>query len=511
MCILGVVMPIARRLKPLLAAVPLLAAGFAPAGIAAPGAGPTDPPMVAAPSADAAASEQQIWKGAVTLPGDQTLECIIYLSPKGDGSWVGSIDIPPQGIEGAPLRDIKVGEGTLAFTLAFPGVDESGWAKWELDRADGTATGTLYQSGMEFPTELVRTSEEAVAAEAAARRPQTPKPPFPYRSEDVRVDVDRGAHTLAGTLTLPEADAFEAPYPAVVLITGSGPQDRDETLLGHKPFAVIADHLTRLGVAVLRCDDRGYGDSTGDFSAATTLDFADDVRAQMAFLAARDDIDADRIGLVGHSEGGAVAPIVAADNDDVAFVVLLAGCAIPGDEVLLGQSAEILRRGGMPEARIRRGAEVRQRLLEAAAEGASPTELYDDVRTLVEIEAGAPMSDEALDSAAHMVARQLTSPWMVAFLKLDPREYLRRVRCPVLAINGELDVQVLPDENLGAIRSSLEEAGNDDVMIVRLDGVNHLLQEAERGTIDEYAIIQQTITPEALDLMGRWIVKRAGE
>ena len=452
----------------------------------------------------------QIWSGVVTLPTGQELEFAVYLTPEDDGSWGGSIDIPVQGVDGAPLRDVKVDGGSLAFTLAIPGTPEASWPRWTLDVTGDKAEGLLHQSGMEFPTAMERTSEAAMAEAAEARRPQTPKPPFPYRAETVTVDA--GDHTLAGTLTLPAvADFGDGPYPAVVLITGSGPQDRDETLFDHKPFAVIADHLTRQGVAVLRCDDRGVGASTGDFSTATTLDFAEDVRAEMAFLAGRDDIDTKRIGLVGHSEGGEIAPIVTADNDKVAFVVLLAGCGVPGDEVLVGQAAVILRRSGVPEARIERSTEARKRLVEKAKGGASPAELYDDARTLVEIDAGAPMSDEAVDAAANMVARQMASPWMVGFINLDPRAYLTRVKCPVLALNGELDLQVLPDENLGAIEDSLEKAGNTDVSIVRLDGLNHLFQQAKTGLPAEYSTITQTFDPDALDTMSGWILEHTAE
>jgi hypothetical protein len=284
-----------------------------------------------------------------------------------------------------------------------------------------------------------------------------------------------------------------------VLITGSGPQDRDETLLGHKPFLILSDYLTRHGIAVLRADDRGTAKSTGVFSKATTADFATDTEAGVAYLKTRPEIDPHKIGLIGHSEGGVIAPMVAARNKDVAYIVMMAGTGVPGGEVLAAQMEAIqLANGAKPEDAAKTAA--RQREIDKIIETEKDEATLD--KELKEKMADMP------DTQAGMAITELTSPWFRYFLAYDPATALRKVTCPVLVLNGSLDKQVLPSQNLPAIRKALEQAGNKHFEIDELPGLNHLFQTAKTGSPMEYAQIEETMSPVALDKMATWIAKQ---
>ncbi|MEK7331226.1 MAG: alpha/beta fold hydrolase, partial [Candidatus Eisenbacteria bacterium] len=314
---------------------------------------------------------------------------------------------------------------------------------------------------------------------------------------------------LAGTLTLPRG---AGPFPCALLITGSGPEDRDEAVFGHRPFLVLADHLTRQGIAVLRVDDRGVGGSTGRFSQATSEDFAGDVLAGIEFLKTRREIDRKRIGLIGHSEGGLIAPMVATRSKDVAFIVLMAGPGIPGDSTLMLQSAAIRRSVGASEASIAQEMGVSRRIYAQLRQGDSAG-VVRTARELVGLQvAGLPEEQRSavgdLDSAATAASRQLFGPWMRFFVTYDPRPALRRVRCPVLAINGEKDLQVLPKENLAAIETALKAGGNRDHTVKELPGLNHLFQTCTLCTIAEYMQLEETMAPAALEEMSEWILRR---
>jgi hypothetical protein len=321
--------------------------------------------------------------------------------------------------------------------------------------------------------------------------------PYPYHDEDLTYDNKVQNVTLAATLTIPQG---KGPFPAVVLITGSGPQDRDETLLGHKPFLVLSDYLTRHGIAVLRADDRGTAKSTGDFSTATTADFATDTEAGIAYLKTRAEVDPHKIGLIGHSEGGVIAPMIAARNKDVAFIVMMAGTGVPGDQILPAQGEAIEVAGGKsPEEAAKNAAKLREML------------------TLVETEKDAiilekklkeKMAGDVPEGQIGLQIKQLTSVWFRYFLTYDPATALRKVTCPVLAINGSLDKQVLPSQNLPAIRKALAESGNQHVEVDELTGLNHLFQSAKTGSPAEYPQIQETMSPVALDKMATWIAKQ---
>jgi pimeloyl-ACP methyl ester carboxylesterase len=325
-------------------------------------------------------------------------------------------------------------------------------------------------------------------------RRQTPRPPFPYREEQVAFDGAPGVR-LAGALTLPGG---AAPFPAVVMITGSGPQDRDETLFDHKPFAVIADALTRKGVAVLRYDDRGVGQSVGPTAGATSEDFAGDVRAAVAFLRGREDIDPDRIGLIGHSEGASIAPMVAVADPRIAFIVLMAAPGVPGPEAMAAQRQAIAKvRGADPETIA--GNEALMRRFDAAMAQAPD---------LASAQAqAAKIAEEAPSPQARAQLRAFASPWYRWFMRHDPAPVLRQVKAPVLALDGANDLQVPPDPNLIAVRAAL--SGNPKAEVVELPGLNHLFQTSATGDPQDYARIEETLAPVALDRIVQWVATHA--
>lgn len=358
-----------------------------------------------------------------------------------------------------------------------------------------------------FAVLLIVTGVFARNLEAAPKRPQTPEPPFPYASSDLVIPGTREGISLAATLFTPEGSG---PFPAVVLVTGSGPQDRDETILGHKPFLVLADNLARRGIAVLRYDDRGVGSSTGDLAQATTLDFADDADAVFSWLASQAFVDSRRVGIIGHSEGGLIASIVASRNSAVAFIVLLAGPGLRGDELLLLQNAALAKAMGASSAQIETARSLNATLYAAAIREQNPVEAATAVREAYSnYVASAPGLSKLARKAAlkqtDSIVASLTTPWMRTFLALDPACYLVDLRIPVLALNGSKDLQVPPDENLAALAHALPASA--PLTALRLEGLNHLFQHAKTGLPSEYEKIEETFAPEALAAIGDWIVR----
>ena len=344
-------------------------------------------------------------------------------------------------------------------------------------------------------------------------RPQEPKRPYPYDEEEVVINNPDADLQLAGTLTLPRG---EGPHPAVVLITGSGPQDRDEAIMGHRPFLVLADHLTRRGIAVLRYDDRGVGESTGDFRTATHYDFVTDALAAVEWLKTREGIDPDRIGLVGHSEGGVVAPLAAVKQpDDVAFIVLLAGVGVPMDELLERQGRDILRVMGVDADTLEKSVAAQREVFRLLKGDADPAVLEEELRAVLQRQVDQLTEEQrrAADYSDAMMRSQLQTvltPWFRTLLAYDPRPTLRQVTCPVLAINGEKDLQVAPKDNLEAIAAALKEGGNERVRTVEFPGLNHLFQTCTTGAIAEYGQIEETFNPAALSAVSDWIRQQAG-
>lgn len=447
------------------------------------------------------------WTGSLELPGGATLELTFHLREGEEGGLAATLDVPAQGAMGVPMGEVVFASDSLRVQAPAIGASFEG-ARTAAD----TIVGEWSQGGAVLPLTLVRGEEGSAGPE----RPQHPIPPFPYEVEEVRFPNPDAGIELAGTLTFP-SDA--GPWPAVVLISGSGPQDRDETVFGHKPFAVLADHLTRRGVAVLRYDDRGVGESGGSFAGATSQDFASDARAAVSYLYGRENISSDAVGLVGHSEGGLVAPIVAAGSNRVDFMVLLAAPGVPGLEVLREQSKLMARAAGVPESRI----EMNRAFLEQAAEVVAtvPAESRaDSVRAVLsrsldaleeeELAAMGLADPRTREAFVGQQAEQLASPWMAFFLRHDPRPVLREVSVPVLALNGALDLQVSAEQNLPEIRRALAEGGNERVTAEALPGLNHLFQPATTGAATEYASIEVTMSERVLDRISSWIREVTG-
>lgn len=445
------------------------------------------------------------WQGRIQM-GGMEIGFLTTFNSDGD-AWTATIDIPLQGVSGDRLSDVAFGDPDIKFTYQPKGAPFVAIFTAKRGEDKATAAGEIDQAGMKFPIQMERLAPDETP-DFGLKRPQTPQPPFPYHCEDVTYRNDADGVTLAGTLTIPKGDG---PHPVAILVTGSGPQDRDETIVGHKPFLVIADHLTRNGVAVLRVDDRGMGGSSGSVMESTPEAFGRDLSAGVDFLKHHSRIDGARIGLIGHSEGGIVAPMVAARSGDVAFVVMLAGTGLPGNEVLATQLAAILRASGMGAELVDQQVVVQQRLIAAALAGDDETALRDATRELIALQRGVTIDQvPADDSLVAIQVEQMKSPWFQSFLGLDPRPALRQLRCPVLVLNGSLDLQVLPKENLDAIRAALAEAPTKDTQVLELAGLNHLFQEARTGLPAEYAQIEQTISPRALDAMTTWIQERVG-
>lgn len=344
------------------------------------------------------------------------------------------------------------------------------------------------------------------------RRPQTPIPPFPYRTEEVFVDQKLDNIRLAGTLTIPKG---KGPFPAALLISGSGAHDRDGTMFDHKPFAVIADYFARNGFATLRMDDRQVGKSTGVFLEATTRDFATDMQACFEFLRNRPEIDPNRSGLIGHSEGGLVAPLVASDNKDVAFAVLLGAPGVPGHEIVPKQNALIYRASGASEEMVRLNRLLYEQIHTLMmTSNLSPNQLGAKILDLHKIswDALGDPSEERFKSSENALKERLpllVSPWFKMFLNYDPRPTLKRVTCPVLALGGEKDLQVPSRDNLFAIDSALRLGGNRNYTTKELPGLNHLFQEAPTGSPTEYEKIKQTFSPFAMAFILKWISDEA--
>jgi len=429
------------------------------------------------------------WEGTLDA-GTAQLRLVLHLSRGDGGTLTGTMDSPDQGATGIPLTTVEGDEERLTFAVQALGASYEG-----VLGPDGTVSGTFTQGPVSLPLMLRR-----VESPTEPSRPQLPKPPFPYRAEDVSIDTPSPAVVLAGTLTLPVGDG---PFPAVVLVSGSGPQDRDETIMGHKPFLVLADHLTRAGIAVLRYDDRGVGSSRGSFATATSRDFASDAVAAVEWLAKRDDVTA--VGILGHSEGGLIGPMAATRSDRVDFLVLLAGPGIPGEEILDLQAAMINRAAGTPEEVIRRNREIQKELF--AILRSEPDTAVASRRLREALERAASTLPEGAMPPGSIDAElaQLNSPWFRFFLVYDPRPALERVR---VALNGAKDLQVPPNANLPEVRAALERGGNPDVTTRVLPGLNHLFQTADTGGPDEYARITETMSPLAMDTVRDWILER---
>ena len=442
-----------------------------------------------------------IWEGILDV-GAIELRIVVNLEHHDVGSLSGYMISPDQSsaeipvtrvdlLDGDKVR-IAVGSASISFEMA-------------LSDDGNQLSGSFIQGRGKFDISLDKKEKISEVG-----RLQEPKPPFPYRAEEVSYDNEEAGVTFAGTLTIPEGDG---PFPSVLMITGSGGQDRDETIFQHRPFFVIADHLSRRAIAVLRVDDRGVGGTTADDEPekATTEDFVGDALCGVEFLKGRSEIAADRIGLIGHSEGGVIAPLVALRSDDVAFIVMMAGTGIRGDHLLLRQNELIARVSEVEEEKIKEGLELSQKMFAVVLEDSLDEEqMRSRLEAILRESPDLTEEGEEAETAIASTIDQLMLPWVRWFLRYDPAPTLEKITCPVLAINGALDLQVPCKENLAAIEAALKRGKNSDFEMVEFPRLNHLFQHCETGAPSEYGQIEETVSVDVLDKMTNWILHRFG-
>ncbi len=429
-----------------------------------------------------------IWQGTLSPPQGEGLRLLFHIKSNLDGTYFATLDSPDQGATGIPARAVSTDKKAIRINVATIGAEFIGSLQ-----ADGSIDGKWIQRGISLPLAFKRV-EKAVEVV----RPQMPKPPFPYRVEEVTY-ASTGEVTLSATLTVPQG---QGPFPAALLVPGSGALDRDQTLFGHKSFLVLADYLARRGIAVLRTDKRGIGRSSGCFLAATDADFVDDALAGVAFLKKRKDVNPKSVGMiVGQGEGGIVAAQAAVATPEVAFVVLLAPPELSGEQIVLAQQGALLRSRGATEDVIKARRAQQEKLLAVVIREKDAAVAEKKVREVIR-EMNPPGT---VESVLDDQVKRLLAPSYREFLVYDPRPTLMKIKCPVLAIMGEKDRQIPPQENLAAIQSAIKDGGNNAFTQSLLPGLNHMLQPSQTGSPAEYAKIEVTMDPSALQVLGDWI------
>ncbi len=445
-----------------------------------------------------------IWEGKLNA-GNISLRMVFHIEKQSEKCYSASMDSPDQGVKDI-LCDSVIVNGDSIIVILKGSTRLKG-----LLAGDSTINGNWEQRGMTFPIDLKKVNEVS----KNPNRPQTPLPPFTYNSEDIEYDnPDKSIH-YGATFTYPKGDG---PFPTAILITGSGQQDRDETILGHKPFAVIADYLTKKGYAVLRVDDRGMGKSTGDVINSTSLDFAGDVEVGLAYLKERKEVDKKRMGLIGHSEGGLIADIVAARNKDINFVIMLAGPGVKGSDILVKQNADILKSDSVPDEALKAYEVLYKKIMEDVIAAKDSSTSYNklwvdfsawkksqshDILTTLNISSDSIGNGVFLKKFEHAFA----SPWIRYFMQADPQPLIEKFTCKVLALDGSKDLQVNAEINLAAINKALKKSKSPSFETKELPGLNHLFQHCSKCTLDEYATIEETFAPEVLDIIGQWLDK----
>ena len=433
------------------------------------------------------------WNGTISIQGTE-LPLVFNLKKSAEG-YTSTMDSPTQGAKDMPMDQTTFENKDLKISFAAAGIKYEG--KW---LNDNEIKGNFHQGAFTTPLNLKRGTVEII-------RPQEPKKPFPYYSENVKFTNKKDNLSFGATLTLPKENGK---FPAVILISGSGQQNRDSEVLGHKSFLVISDYLTRNGIAVLRYDDRGVGESEGDPTLSTSADFANDARAAIEYLRSRKEINTKNIGIIGHSEGGIIAPMIAATDKNIAFLVLLAGSGVPGDELLVDQNYQVGKLSGMSEEALAEAKVTNQTIYDIVKANADAAELKKAMTAFFQAsvdkipEASRP-SKEELDKMLQQEYAAISSPWLRYFLTYNPKPNLKKVKVPVLVLNGEKDIQVSADLNTQAIANALKEGGNKNVKVQIFSGLNHLFQHCTTCQIDEYSKIEETFAPEVLKTITDWI------
>lgn len=436
-----------------------------------------------------------IWSGTLKTPANTEITFIFSIENT-DSGLHSTMAVPTLGASNLkPQKTIFEGK-ELFIDASNLGMQYRGI----MNDTTGQIAGIYEEGGMKLSLTLAKGMPELKNED----RMQTPKEPYPYHTEEVVFENSSANVNLAGTFSKPKG---KGRFPVVILISGSGRHDRDGTMARHRPFLVLSDYLTKQGIAVLRFDDRGFGDSTGDFDQATTADFAQDVLSAVDYLKNRSDIDIENIGLIGHSEGGIIAPMVARQSEDISFIVCLAATGISGKELTVMQSKSLrsfpVEDEESFEKNIRRAIdiilsdqnnELKRQSLRAHYESFWPTIL----RPL-----GA--ADENIKQFIDQEIEAALSPWKAFFLHHNPANDFSRLSIPVLSLMGDKDIQVDPSLNQSAIRNALVKGGNTSFKIITLEGVNHLIQSCDTGFVDEYSKIEETISPKAMQEISLWI------
>jgi len=439
------------------------------------------------------------WEGKLDA-GSMTLRMVLKVE-EADGKYSGLLSSPDQGVSNIPIGPVQL-KGDSVFFSAGPNANYEGKLNSEV------INGVWHQNGMTLPLDLAKTEKPSEVV-----RPQTPIPPFQYESEDVSFTNADKSITYGGTITIPRTPGTK---PALLLVTGSGAQNRDEELAGHKPFAVIADYLTNKGYIVLRVDDRGVGKTTGSRKTATSADYAKDANAAIDYLKSRKEVNPKKIGIMGHSEGGMIAPMVATSRNDIDFIILEAGPGVKIYELMEDQSAASLESQGMPAGIIADYRKLYRGFEQSLITGTSAADARNKMNEVMKawLKVAKPGSIEIVgttDSARTKFIDDFVEiyndKWFMYFLKYDPQPTLQNLKCKVLAINGSKDIQVLPKSNLEGIRQSLAKSKSKKYDVVELEGLNHLFQECNKCTVTEYGTLDQTISPKALSTVSDWLDK----
>jgi len=433
------------------------------------------------------------WSGELDL-GALKLTFVFHIAEDSTGALSAKLDVLEQGVQGLAVDAVEINDGLLKLDMKTLNASFEGAFSGE------EISGKFTQNGLSMPLNL---KQGIVQSSDVLKRPQEPKAPFPYNEEEVSVENHSAGVTLSGTLTFPSTGGI---YPVAILISGSGPNDRNETIFGHKPFLVLADHLTKQGIAVLRMDKRGVGNSTGDYNLATSSDSASDVLAAVDYLKNRKEVSS--VGLIGHSEGGLIAPMASSQSEDIAFIVMMAGPGVNGEEILYRQGALVLRSFG--EEVVEKYLSFQRSAFAILKQELDPSAAEEPLlKAYAEYVSEVPQSEQKMAGEnAQAVVQRLNTPWFRQFLTFEPSSVLKQIRVPLLVLNGELDIQVDPNQNLPRIAEALQEAGNSDYTILQLPKLNHLFQTSETGSIAEYAQIEETIAPSALNLISDWILER---
>ena len=439
-----------------------------------------------------------IWIAAPEKPGAPAPPVIFQIGIDADGIPKAYMESPDQ-LHRTLMNKVTFKNGHLHIDAksikgAYDGQVE----------ADGTTIkGNWSQAGRLFPLMLKRTNEIA-----RPNRPQEPKRPYPYDDEEVVYENKQADVKLVGTLTLPRT---KGPHPAVLLIGGSGTDDRDNGF-SHRTFLVLADYLSRRGIATLRADKRGIWKSTGNYFTATTKDFASDARAGVAYLKTRREINPAQIGIVGHSEGAMIATMLATQYPDIAYIVMMAGAGMPLDKLLITQNCLYAEAEGADKQKISILRDWYERYYEIAISEKDDTLAEKKIRKIYN-----DLTDEQKkmldwsETKLNDEIKRVLSPWWRYLLAFNPKAFLIKIKCPVLAINGQKDLQVEPDENLSGIEQALKAGGNRHYLVKKFPGLNHNFQAAITGAESEYAQIKETFAPSAMKTVADWILKQADE